>query len=280
MDFDARDKGPIGPKPRGKVHGATSRRVHLQLGHQLPPSDSDVSLQLSILPFRLFFVMADVEQTSDNVASAPYEAIYAATPRKKDTCDMIEMKDMHFKELRPLLMNTLPKSIPEVELSWFLSHCVPSVSADVLADTMVGLQSVIGDDGRWIWYKEDPPRMTGTEDAVYKHIEDISNAVLKAGSEVMGRGTKVAAKVYCRPRFTEKSESQNAGYKSDANQMLMKTTGKGKKKAGEWYGVDVVTNFEFKKDCTVEAVNSVCTCSVRVQGTVLTAICTERGANA
>ena len=50
-------------------------------------------------------------------------------------------------------------------------------------------------DGRWKWYPTHPSQMRGSEKTVYRHIEDISNAVLEAAGSVMGSSTKLTAKV-------------------------------------------------------------------------------------
>ena len=167
----------------------------------------------------------------------------------------MEMKDVYFSQLGSYLPRTLPKHIPEVEISWFLAHCLPPVSNSVLDETIHNLQGCLK-DGRWKWYPTDPSQMKGTEKAVYRRIGDISNAVLDAAQSVTGKGSEVKAKVVCSPQFAGRLGNGQAGYEPGASQMLLSTTS-GRRKSAGWYRVDEVTNFEFQKEESVDAINSV-----------------------
>ena len=154
-----------------------------------------------------------------------------------------------------LLMRTLPKSIPEVDISWFLSHCLPHVAIEDLDQTMEGLQDRIK-DGRWMWYPKDPCQMTGRKKTVYRHLGDISHAVLRVGKSVMGGNAEVTARVVCNPRFSGRFNNEAAKYNSGWTQMLLKTTGVGR----QWSVVDMVTNFEVSMTESIDDLNSVRTC--------------------
>ena len=167
----------------------------------------------------------------------------------------MEMEDIHFSQLGTYLLRTLPKHVPEVDISWFLAHCLPPVSNPVLDETIDKLRGSLK-DGRWKWYQTDPSQMKGTEKAVYRRIEDISNAVLEAAQRVRGKGSEVKAKVVYSPEFAGRLGNDQAGYEPGASQMLLSTTS-GRRKTTGWYRVDEVTNFEFQKEESVAAINSV-----------------------
>ena len=182
---------------------------------------------------------------------------YEATPRKIDTCHNQEIKDMHFQELRSVLMRTLPEGLPEVDLPWFLSNLLPPVLSKGVEKTITDLTAHHHiANGRWKWFREEPSKSRKVEDKVFADIEVLASKVVEAGKRAMP-GKVATTELMCRPRFTEKSESQNGGYKSDAVQMLLETTGAGKKKDTEYYSVDAAINYEFKKSDAVKDVNEV-----------------------
>ena len=160
----------------------------------------------------------------------------------------MEMKDIYFSNLGTYLLRTLPKHIPEVDTSWFLTHCLPFVSHPVLDKTIYNLGGSIK-DGRWKWYPTDPSQMKGTEKVIYRRIEDISNAVLDAARRETRKESM--AKVVCSPQFAGK-----VGYEPGASQMLLSTTS-GRRKTAGWYRVDEITNFEFQKEDSVDSINMV-----------------------
>ena len=103
--------------------------------------------------------------------------------------------------------------------------------------------------------------MQGDDDMVYNDIEKICTVIVTTGKAVLKGRIKETAKVQCRPKETQKSESQNGGYKLDATQTLLKSTGVGRIKPGKRYASDDRTNFEFKKNAKVDEINMVCAVS-------------------
>ncbi|THH28515.1 hypothetical protein EUX98_g5678 [Antrodiella citrinella] len=152
----------------------------------------------------------------------------------------------HFAEQRNDIMHTLPSSLPEVEVPYFLENALPKiVDSDTLQVVMPKLQPFIV-EGRWNWYKDDPSRMSGLEDDVYRYVATISEEVLRAATETVWAQKKVTARAQWRPRNVDKSDGENVGYKHDTNQLLTETRGVGNIGELDKYTVDSVTNFEFK----------------------------------
>ncbi|KAK7026794.1 hypothetical protein VNI00_015452 [Paramarasmius palmivorus] len=163
--------------------------------------------------------------------------------------------------LRPALMHSMGVAVPEVEIDWFLQHAIPRFSPErryvsdlqVLGSVMTGLRSSIV-KGRWKWYKKDPSKMQAGEDTVFKHMESISDAVLQVGKQFLSK-TKSTSRLRCLSRQIGKSEMENSNFKGDANQLMEETTGAGMKGKNDYYIVDSVVNYAFKKLDDIETVN-------------------------
>ena len=176
------------------------------------------------------------------------------TPRKKESTSRPTVTARHFELSRRDLMYTLPEEIPELEVEWFLTNLLPPLKSAQLSAIVNALQPVIP-EGRWRWYPSNPKSMAGVEDAVYKHMEDISNVIIGAAEKILEK--PLTSRFHCRPRHTEKSESQNGNYKNDGNQLLLERTGAGPLKDSDFYSVDSIATWEFKKETTPPIVNKV-----------------------
>lgn len=92
------------------------------------------------------------------------------------------MTTQHFLERRTILLRTFGPTISEVETTWSLANTIPVCTVDatvVMARLKTG--GFITANGRWCWYPKDPENLAKKEDAAYKLIEKISEAVLKEG---------------------------------------------------------------------------------------------------
>ncbi|THH28687.1 hypothetical protein EUX98_g5506 [Antrodiella citrinella] len=174
---------------------------------------------------------------------------YRNTPRKKDSPRQpdAELVDAHSAERRYPQMDSLPSHIPEVTMSYFLEHATPQLKKREVERVIRDVQPRIIKNGRLSEFPQDPRHMTGDEHTVFKGMERLSNTVLEAAIPIMGEPT---ARSYCRPRNTEKSETENGGFKSDGNQFL----GLGAS-PGALYIVDSVTNHKYKKSDEPSEVN-------------------------
>ncbi|KAI3616466.1 hypothetical protein WG66_011376 [Moniliophthora roreri] len=207
---------------------------------------------------------------SDSVPST-MAAKYSDTPRKKDPISHPRINTVHLQQLRPLIVQTMGESVPEVSVEWFLQHAIPRFSPrveledaaahyaadlDVLGKVMLRLRKSVV-HGRWKWYQKDPAQMEQEEDKVFSHMKDISDEVITAGKKVMPT-LDVTAQLQCQPRQIGKSESDNSNFKGDANQLLVQeqSTGVGPKGRNDFYIVDSVVNYEFKKKDDVSEVNT------------------------
>uniref|UniRef100_A0A0W0GBD5 Protein kinase domain-containing protein n=2 Tax=Moniliophthora roreri TaxID=221103 RepID=A0A0W0GBD5_MONRR len=197
-------------------------------------------------------------------------AKYSDTPRKKDPISHPRINTVHLQQLRPLIVQTMGESVPEVSVEWFLQHAIPRFSPrveledaaahyaadlDALGKVMLRLRKSVV-HGRWKWYQKDPAQMEQEEDKVFSHMKDISDEVITAGKKVMPT-LDVTAQLQCQPLRIGKSESDNSNFKGDANQLLVReqSTGVGPKGRNDFYIVDSVVNYEFKKNDDVSEVN-------------------------
>lgn len=168
---------------------------------------------------------------------------------------------MHFDDISPLVLQSMPDTIPEVEVPWFLENATPRPHRCSVAKTMELLKDsgcII--NGRWTWYPQDPSETGLMEDDVYQHVEDISDAVLVAANAVLPKGTKRTSRVLCRLRHTEKLESENGAHMSDANQMLDISRLYWRRENGQWCSIRI-------RQCRELRVQDEKTCSTNQPGT-------------
>ncbi|TCD65719.1 hypothetical protein EIP91_002295 [Steccherinum ochraceum] len=177
---------------------------------------------------------------------------FISSPRKPDALQ--SMPTQHFTDQRKEIMKTLPTKIPEVTPEWFFTHAVPELDSALVDRTITTLKengTIHG--GRWKGFKQNPSTRKELEDVVFAPIQAISDAVLDAAQAILRR--PVTARTVCEPRRVLKSDSINGGYKSDAIQMLKKTTAPPDLPTDELYGPDCVTSYEFKNEDTAAKVN-------------------------
>ena len=119
-------------------------------------------------------------------------------------------------------------------------------------------KGVITSKGHWKCFQTAPKDMKGLEDDIFQGIADIGDAVVSAASALLDSKSPTT-KLECRPRNTEKSETENASYKHDANQFLVdsESTGVGTLAEGSRFACDSVVTYEFKKSDDVKEINQV-----------------------
>ena len=201
----------------------------------------------------IVLIMSSKDADGFSLPSAPARK-YSYTPRKKDSTSSPSVAVDHFEFLRRHLMHTLPEEIPELEVEWFLQNIAPVVDPHDLSAIVSGLETTI-EEGRWHWYPKDPKAMAGVEDDVYKHLEDISAAVIDVAKNIIQK--PITSQFGCRPRHTGLTESQNGNYKSDGNQLLEETASAGPSNKSRFCSVDSVATWEFKKEDTPGIINQV-----------------------
>ncbi|KAK7026718.1 hypothetical protein VNI00_015491 [Paramarasmius palmivorus] len=188
--------------------------------------------------------------------------VYSNTPRRVDPTCHPGLATAELNELRPALMHSMGETVPEVDINWFLQYAVPRLSSNGAYDEDIRIvQRVVTKlksnivKGRWKWYKEDPSKMQADEDTVFKHMESISDAVLKAGKQYLSNRDPTC-RLRCLPRKIGKSEMVNSNFKGNGNQLLEQTTGAGKKGKDDFYIVDSAVNHEYKKWDDIAMVNA------------------------
>ena len=169
-------------------------------------------------------------------------------------------------------------TIPEIQVQVFMKGPIPEVSNDVVEETWKILKNmfwkddkplgmdatpedrkgsvpVIGKDERWGWYEtHSPGEMKENEDTVYKHIQHISDCILKA-AETTIPGKLPTARFRCRPTKTALSDTQNSDYRTDADMELVDSRHKADGRANIW---DSVVNAQFNEsNIDVEKINQV-----------------------
>ncbi|KAL0065090.1 hypothetical protein AAF712_007926 [Marasmius tenuissimus] len=185
------------------------------------------------------------------------------TPRKGDSTLYTDFTKAHFEEVRSITLNAMGPTIHQYKVSDFLDRAVPEVPQDVVEKAHRYLKkmkldgktdTVIAPNGRWIWFKDATPSKSDglNEDEAFKAFEYISEAILKAAETTWPEKGKPKARFRCRPREVSNSDTENSGYKTDADQELEEWTNPTAKKFESW---DSVTNAEFKKANTVENSN-------------------------
>ncbi|KAJ8083328.1 hypothetical protein PM082_009200 [Marasmius tenuissimus] len=148
-------------------------------------------------------------------------------------------------------METLGIRLPKFDVSYFLESVVPDVPEDKvdevfqqLINEKILVYNATTEEHRWCWYDVDPSEMDGSENKVYKHLEDISEKVVKAGKEVWKiEGEQQTVRFTCRPNHASLSDTQNSGFMTDGDQELIKNDNPN----GGKDLLDSVTTAEFKK---------------------------------
>ncbi|KAK1231589.1 hypothetical protein PQX77_005324 [Marasmius sp. AFHP31] len=185
------------------------------------------------------------------------------TPRKGDSTLYTDFTKAHFEDVRSITRDAMGPTIRQYKVSDFLDRAVPGVPKDVVENTHQHLKkmkldgrtdTVIARNGRWIWFKDATPSKSdgSNEDEAFKAFEYISEAILKAAETTWSEKGKPKARFRCRPREVSNSDTENSGYKTDADQELEEWTNPAAKKFESW---DSVTNAEFKKANNVENLN-------------------------
>ncbi|KAL0065214.1 hypothetical protein AAF712_007725 [Marasmius tenuissimus] len=184
------------------------------------------------------------------------------TPRKGDSTLYTDFATGHFDELRSIILDTMGPTLRQYKVSTFLDRAVPEVPDDVVEKTYQqlkitklegGNETVLAPDGKWMWFKDaTPSKIEGGEDMVFKPFEYISEAILKAAETTWPEKGSPNARFRCRPREVSNSDTENSGYKTDADQERVERTDPTATKFESW---DSVTSAEFKKFNTIEDSN-------------------------
>ncbi|KAK1228050.1 hypothetical protein PQX77_008929 [Marasmius sp. AFHP31] len=149
-------------------------------------------------------------------------------------------------------METLGGQLPKFNVSYFLGSVVPDVPEDKLdmvfqqlINERILVYNAATEENRWCWYDVDPSQMDGSENKVYKHLEDISEEVVKAAKKVWKtEGEQQTVRFTCRPNHASLSDTQNGGFMTDSDQELIKNDNPNGRKDL----LDSVTTAEFKKE--------------------------------
>ncbi|KAJ8083327.1 hypothetical protein PM082_009199 [Marasmius tenuissimus] len=171
-------------------------------------------------------------------ASKPSNIQHRNTPRKGDYTHYSTYTQGH---------TNLGTTLPKFNLSYFLESVVPEVTEDrvgevfqKLVDNKTIVYNEATEEHRWCWYDVDPSEMDGSENKVYKYLEDISEAVVKVAQEGWKAGQQPTVRFTCNPNHASLSDTQNSGFMTDGDQELIVP-------GGEKDLLDSVTTAEFKK---------------------------------
>ena len=185
-----------------------------------------------------------------------------------------EMAKLNLKEMRELVVKSLPDTIPELDVTSFLDILLPHIDEENVTaiveklnhkftETVPGKKTrgqtfepaIVG--GRWRWFAEEPTVSAYNEDTVYRDMNHIFGAVEAAAAMVLG--LRPTTKTQIQATTADRSESQNGNFKNDANQRLLETTLCDRKDIGPFqhFSADSVTSLEFKKHTKWESVNAV-----------------------
>ncbi|KAL0062265.1 hypothetical protein AAF712_010834 [Marasmius tenuissimus] len=175
---------------------------------------------------------------------------YRNTPRKGDSTHHSAYTQGHTNQIRKTNMKTLGDKLPKFDVSYFLESVVPDVPEDKLDEVFQQLinkkilvYNATTEEHRWCWYDVDPSEMDGLENKVYKHLEDISEEVVKAAQKVWKIKEEQTVRFTCRPNHASLSDTQNSGFMTDGDQELIKNDNPN----GGKDLLDSVTTAEFKK---------------------------------
>ncbi|KAK1230984.1 hypothetical protein PQX77_005916 [Marasmius sp. AFHP31] len=176
---------------------------------------------------------------------------YRNTPRKGDSTHHSAYTQGHTNQIRMTNMKTLGGKLPKFDTSYFLESVVPEVpevKVDEVFQQLINKGTIVynatTEKHRWCWYDSDPSQMDGSENKVYKHLEDISEAVVDVAKEVWKvEGEQQTVRFTCKPNHASLSETQNSGFMTDGDQELINNDNPN----GGKDLLDSVTTAEFKK---------------------------------
>ncbi|KAK1227040.1 hypothetical protein PQX77_010002 [Marasmius sp. AFHP31] len=197
--------------------------------------------------------MPDAPKTSSNYPQ------YRNTPRKGDSTHHSAYTQGHTNQIRKTNMKTLGDKLPKFKVSYFLESVVPDVPEDKADEVFQQLiyngtivYNATTEEHRWCWYDVDPSEMDGSENKVYKHLEDISEAVVDVAKEVWKvNEEEQTVRFTCKPNHASLSDTQNSGFMTDGDQELIKNDNPD----GGKDLLDSVTTAEFKKKAGKENSN-------------------------
>ncbi|KAK1224858.1 hypothetical protein PQX77_012208, partial [Marasmius sp. AFHP31] len=182
-------------------------------------------------------------QAANNLESPPSAAMpdapkpssnypqYRNTPRKGDSTHHSAYTQGHTNQIRKTNMKTLGDKLPKFEVSYFLESVVPDVPEDKADEVFQQLiyngtivYNATTEEHRWCWYDVDPSEMDGSENKVYKHLDDISEAVVDVAKEVwkVNEEEEQTVRFTCKPNHASLSDTQNSGFMTDGDQELIK----------------------------------------------------------
>ncbi|KAL0065224.1 hypothetical protein AAF712_007735 [Marasmius tenuissimus] len=133
-----------------------------------------------------------------------------------------------------MVLDNMSPTLRQYTVSTFLDRAVPEVPDDVLEKTYQHLkntklkgadETVLTPDGKWTRFKDaTPSKIEGKEDDVFKPFEYISEAILGAAETTWPEKGNSAARFRCIPREVSNSDTENSGYKTDADQERVEKT--------------------------------------------------------
>ncbi|KAL0061692.1 hypothetical protein AAF712_011500 [Marasmius tenuissimus] len=189
--------------------------------------------------------MPDVPKPSSNTQ------LYRNSPRKGDSTHYSAYTEGHTNQIRKTNMKTLGDKLPKFDVSYFLESVVPEVPEDKVDEVfqqLINNEIIVyyakTEEHRWRWYDADPSQMDGSENKVYKHLEDISEAVVDVAKEVWKvKKKQQTVRFTCKPNHASLSDTQNSGFMTDGDQELINNDNPN----GGKDLLDSVTTAEFKK---------------------------------
>ncbi|KAJ8083305.1 hypothetical protein PM082_009177 [Marasmius tenuissimus] len=138
----------------------------------------------------------------------------------------------HTNQIQMTNMETLGDKFPKFDVSYFLESVVPDVPEDKvdgvfqqLVNNKTITYNTTIEEHRWRWYDADPSKMDGSENDVYKYLEDIFEAVVKVAQEGWKVGQEPTVRFTCEPDHPSVSDIQHSGFMTDGGQNLIVSDG-------------------------------------------------------
>ncbi|KAJ7604112.1 hypothetical protein DFH06DRAFT_1114004, partial [Mycena polygramma] len=143
---------------------------------------------------------------------------YHATPRKDRLASVAYRPGTTLDKRREANLEDLDP-IPKVSMDFFRSSVMSWSNADQWVSKVEGVlkkQGCFTDDGRWKEYATNPSGMTGNEDVVFSHLDDIFKKIIEATLTVVNKGRKKTKKVQSGLKFEQKPHVAPCGERDNA----------------------------------------------------------------
>lgn len=180
--------------------------------------------------------------------------------------------DLEKMRQRDGVLDSLPDTIPEVNLAWFLNNLLPAIDVRAITEIVKKLNTRFTEvrpgqrtrgrtlepaivKGRWRWFTEEPSQSKGKEYVVYRDLDHIFDSVEAAATTVL----ETTLRTRTRIQTTSTRIPTSQLFISNANQLLLRTTLCDRKHVGLFHqlSADSVTSWELKKERTWKQVNEV-----------------------